>query len=78
METAKLFINDQSQAVCLPKEHHFSGNEVGIKKVGEIVLLFPKNDVWENFINGPTASDDFGNNILAARNEAYKSQRELL
>jgi len=71
METAKLFINDESQAVRLPKEYRFSGNEVGIKKVGEIVLLFPKDNVWENFINGPTVSDDFGDNIIAARKETH-------
>ena len=41
MTTAKLFINGRSQAVRLPKEFRFEGDEVGIKRVGSAVLLFP-------------------------------------
>ena len=32
METAKLFMNGRSQAVRLPKEFRFDGDEVYIKK----------------------------------------------
>jgi len=52
METAKLFANGQSQAVRLPKEYRFSGDEVYIKKVGTTVMLFPKDRVWETFLEG--------------------------
>ena len=78
LETAKLFINGQSQAVRLPKEYRFSGDEVGIKKVGEAVLLFPKNGAWSAFLNGPAFSDDAGEAILAARREYVYPQREIL
>jgi antitoxin VapB len=51
MDTAKLFINGQSQAVRLPKSYRFKGKEVYVKKVPEGVLLLPKDktvwDVWE-------------------------------
>ena len=51
MDTAKLFINGQSQAVRLPKSYRFEGKEVYVKKVPEGVLLLPKDttiwDVWE-------------------------------
>jgi antitoxin VapB len=69
MKTAKLFANGGSQAVRLPKECQFEGTEVGYKKVGGTVLLFPANDdtAWLNFINGPPASDDFGEAIFEAR-----------
>ncbi|KPU43321.1 SpoVT / AbrB like domain protein [Oxobacter pfennigii] len=52
METAKLFINGKSQAVRLPKDYRFSGNEVYIKKVGNAVMMFPKDYAWETFLNG--------------------------
>ena len=42
MMTAKLFENGRSQAVRLPKECRFSGDEVAVNKVGDIVILTPK------------------------------------
>lgn len=60
METAKLFKNGQSQAVRLPKEYRFEGKDVYIKKMDGIVLLIPKEDLWENFVNSlDKFSDDF-------------------
>ena len=46
MMTAKLFENGRSQAVRLPKEYRFSGEEVAINKVGDIVFLMPKDNKW--------------------------------
>lgn len=42
MQTARLFTNGNSQAVRLPREFRFEGSEVVIKKLGDMVLLFPK------------------------------------
>jgi antitoxin VapB len=39
--TAKLFMHDRSQAVCLPKEFRFEGSEVRVSKVGDKVILEP-------------------------------------
>ena len=44
MMTAKLFENGRSQAVRLPKEYRFSGDEVAINTVGDIVILMPNED----------------------------------
>ena len=44
MTTAKLFENGRSQAVRLPKECRFSGDEVAINKVGDVVILMPKGN----------------------------------
>lgn len=52
METAKLFANGQSQAVRLPKEYRFAGDEVYIQKIGNAVMLFPKDQAWETFLDG--------------------------
>jgi len=60
MQTAKLFINGRSQAVRLPKDFQFSGDEVIIQKVGDAVILLPHNKSWEVFLHGlNTFTDDF-------------------
>ena len=78
MATAKIFINGQSQAVRLPKEYRFSGDEVGIKKVGDIVLLYSLDSAFDAFLKSPPASDDFGDAILEARKEDGHHTRESL
>ncbi len=45
--TAKLFRNGASQAVRLPQEFRFTGDEVCIKRVGPAVLLFARQDAWK-------------------------------
>ena len=58
---AKLFINGRSQAVRLPKEFRFRGNEVKIRKEGKRVILEPLERTewppgfWDIF----TADPDF-------------------
>ena len=42
MGTAKLFRNGRSQAVRLPKEFRFEGDEVNIRRAGKRVILEPK------------------------------------
>ncbi len=60
MQTAKLFKNGRSQAVRLPKQYTFSGDDVFIQKVGDTVILFPKNRIWETFLHGLNGfSEDF-------------------
>jgi len=50
MKTAKLFRNGESQAVRLPKEFRFAGNEVFIKRVDDAVVLLPKAKSWNTLI----------------------------
>jgi len=76
METAKLFANGASQAVRLPKKYQFNGDEVYVKKVGEVVYLFPKAAVWENFLNG---LQRFSNDFMAdGRDQGIEQLRESL
>ena len=64
MMTAKLFENGRSQAVRLPKEYRFNGDEVAINKVGDIVILMPKENKWSAFLNSlELFSDDFMNSL---------------
>jgi len=79
MKTAKLFANGQSQAVRLPKDYRFSGEEVGIMKVGEVVLLYPKGKEDTLFLSSIGGfSDDFFESIESARsdfiNDSVKEQ----
>ena len=76
METAKLFINGNSQAVRLPKDYRFQGNEVGIRKIGNVAILFPIDQVWETFIDGLNSfSDDF---LTGGREQQLEQERENL
>jgi antitoxin VapB len=47
MDTAKLFLSGRSQAVRLPKQYRFRGNEVAVKHFGNGVLLLPIDDPWQ-------------------------------
>lgn len=60
MMTAKLFENGRSQAVRLPKECRFSGEEVAVNKIGEVVILMPAENKWAGFLSGLNLfSEDF-------------------
>ena len=60
--TAKLFWNGRSQAVRLPKEFRFEGDEVSIRRDGESVILEPTrrrswpSGYWDSW---GTVTDDF-------------------
>ncbi len=57
---AKLFMNGRSQAVRLPKDYRFEGDEVFIWKKGDQVILSPKPKSWRNFFESvPLPSKDF-------------------
>jgi antitoxin VapB len=57
---ARVFRNNRSQAVRLPKEFQFDTDEVFIRKEGEDVILSPRPMDWQDYLeSGPLASDDF-------------------
>jgi antitoxin VapB len=51
MKTAKIFKHGNSQAVRLPKEFRFAGNEVQIRRVGAGVLLLPSPTSYEQVMS---------------------------
>ena len=60
MMTAKVFKNGRSQAIRLPKECRFSSDEVVVNKIGDIVILLPKQNKWDSFMKAiDMFSDDF-------------------
>ena len=46
MDRAKIFWSGRSQAVRLPKEFRFEGDEVGIRRHGSAVVLEPIAEDW--------------------------------
>jgi antitoxin VapB len=58
--TAKIFMNNRSQAVRLPKEFQFATSEVFIRKQGDEVILSARPEDWSAYrTSGPVASDEF-------------------
>lgn len=75
MRIAKLFQNGQSQAVRLPKNFRFEGDEVYIKKMGNAVILLPSQNPWESLFHSLSKfSDDF----MQTREQPAQQNREDL
>ena len=75
MQSAKIFLNGRSQAVRLPKEFRFSGNDVFIRQIGKIVILIPKDDPWASLAN---SLDQFTDDYMENRNQPPQDSRETL
>ena len=76
MKTAKVFSYDEGQAVKIPEEYRFSGDEILVNKIGDIVMLLPKESAW----NGMAAavdmfSDDFMEDEWKAMQEKGNQER---
>lgn len=75
MRTAKLFRNGQSQAVRLPKEFRFDGEEVFIKKIGNGVMLIPVTHSWDALLG---SLDKFSADFMDERAQPEQEAREEL
>ncbi|MCM1087816.1 MAG: type II toxin-antitoxin system VapB family antitoxin [Muribaculaceae bacterium] len=76
MMMAKVFENGRSQAVRLPKEYRFHDEEVAINKIGDIVILMPKENKWSGFLNSLNLfSEDFMND---GHGKSMEQEREAL
>lgn len=76
MMTAKVFKNGRSQAVRLPKECRFDTDEVAVNRIGDVVLLMPKTDKWDSFMQAiDMFSDDF---MEDGRSDWVEQEREEL
>lgn len=73
MKTAKLFQNGQSQAVRLPKEFRFEGDQVYIKKVGNATVLIPTENPWESFFD---SLNKFSEDFMETRNQPSQQDRD--
>lgn len=64
MLTAKVFRNGRSQAVRLPKECRFDADEVCVARLGEMLILFPRDKAWDVLAD---AVDGFTPDFMADR-----------
>jgi antitoxin VapB len=69
---AKEFKNGASQAVRLPREFQFDVKEVCIKRMGSLVLLFPRKAAWEIMEN---TLGKFTDDFMADREQPGKSDK---
>ena len=57
--TAKIFLNNRSQAVRLPREFQFN-TKVFIRKQGDDVILSARPEEWSSYLaDGPVVSPEF-------------------
>ena len=47
MDVAKVFETGRSQAVRLPKKFRFEESEVLVQRLGDVVMLAPKDAAWK-------------------------------
>ena len=65
MDKAKLISDKNDQSVRLPKAYRLKGKEVFITKVGNAIILLPKEEKWNLLFNSlDKFSDDFMNERL--------------
>lgn len=75
-EIAKVFTNGGSQAVRLPKDFRFSDTEILVNKVGDAVILTPKDSKWQAMLESlDMFTDDF---MKEGRGDLKAENRETL
>lgn len=76
MQTAKVFNSGRSQAVRIPREYRFDSDEVFINKIGDTVVLTPKDSLAGAFDMGVMmVSEDF---LPYGKPDSKPSEREEL
>lgn len=75
-ETAKIFTNGGSQALRIPKEFRYDTNEVMVNRIGNIMIVTPKNNKWSGLLQSlDMFTDDF---MADGRGKLPAQEREEL
>lgn len=74
MEQSTVFVSNKSQAIRLPKAVALppSVKKVTITVQGNARLITPAGQLWDNWFEGPVATDDF----MQERDQPMQQQRE--
>jgi len=77
-DTAKLFVTGRSQAVRLPREYRFEGEEVFIRRdpVSGDVVLSRKPESWDGFL-ALAARTEVPADFMDDRQDTLAPEREL-
>jgi antitoxin VapB len=74
MLTTKVFKSGNSQAIRIPKEYQIDGEELYINKIGNTIVIFPKDDPWDLF---KKSLEDFSDDYFkAGRNQPDMQKRK--
>ncbi len=68
-------MSGDTQAVCLPEQYRFTGNEVIIKRLGNAVVLLPKDDPWQILFD---ALQTFPPDLQLERDRSLPIERESI
>ena len=66
-------MNGRSEAVRLPKNCRFGSTEVYVKKIGDLVILVPKDKVWDVFTQ---SLDGFSDDYMSERPKDIPQKRK--
>lgn len=75
MNTVKIFKNGRSQAIRLPKEYRLKGKEAYINKMGDVIIIMPKEANWQTLF---TSLGQFTDDIFEQREQPELENREDL
>ncbi|HLP90438.1 MAG TPA: type II toxin-antitoxin system VapB family antitoxin [Nostocaceae cyanobacterium] len=73
MNTAKLSTDGTHQIIILPEDFHLTGTEVYIKKMGNAIILFAKDNPWQSLID---SLDNFSDDFMNTREQPFLETRE--
>lgn len=60
MEKANVVKIGDEQLVQLPKDFNVKDDEILMRRIGKMIMLVPKNDAWDIFLEGINGfTDDF-------------------
>jgi antitoxin VapB len=66
MDKADIFFDGASQSVRLPEDCRFDTDDVIINKIGDLVLLFPRDKAWDIFRE---SLKEFSEDFMADRDQ---------
>lgn len=75
MNRVKLCGSEDGQTLFLPEEYQIQGDEVYIKKVGNAIVLIPKDDPWQVLFQ---SLDLFSTDFMESRTQPEQTARETL
>ncbi len=75
MNIVKLSKEKNVQSISLPQEYQIEGTEAYIKKVGNAIILIPKDNPWQTLFS---SIDLFSNDFMEHREQLLQLDREEL
>jgi antitoxin VapB len=75
MNTIKLAKTNDIQTLSLPREYQLQGDEVYIKKIGNVIILIPKDDPWQALRQSLNL---FSTDFMERREQPEQAARETL